>query len=440
MDLFKKLRFFGLCACIVVAFNDAGTYGQGLVVDKSRLETLTAELRRLDATLMQKAGQIEGSIATKGEFETTAQFETREKEGEESARQIRREISYQDGPVYDKIYREISSIISKSYRRSFGVRVGTYDADRQRFPLFVNDKPNDFLSVPLANAPEVKGQISDALTDGRVALSVDENDSASEYLIEGTIQIGARVYRVPTSTLNVTRAMLIAFGNFDTGRMLSRLRLSQQNYGDDATVRPVEITETFAGLGRLLPIGTGGTRQLLLTISSPSSDFSNPADFSCHGCGVILSAAVFRKDGSGWRMEQLKKQIVVNGGWGDGPIPKLMSLGQEKPTLWFDLSYMQMGYSSSWVELIAIENNQIRRIAYIETGADNLGAVSSGKEMESYKSTVEVLSGVTTEHLPIKVSTTGRKAKRVGKRYVLAPFKKTTIYEYKDGKYRPRTN
>lgn len=436
--MWSRKHLFLLCVVLLGSYGSRPCFAQvDIAADKHELEILISKIRTLDKLDLIRASGIDRSALEKGEFETTAQFDVRRNKTEQTAQDLRAKVAYQDDPERVEIYRQIDGILSKSYPGNVSLELGPYDADKQFFPLYVDNVFLEPLAVPLKEAPAFKAGFGKTAIKTRVGLLLDFNDRAKEYVIDGTINVGSLTYLIHRPTLDVEWAMRMTFGNFESVHNTSQWSMSAENFDDEN--EPIKNALTLqtrvAAIKKIYTLGSSGTKKLLVTISAPGDSYTGSADdFECHGFGVVVTSSLIVKDGEGWRLQHLKKQTNVSGGWCNGPLPKIVSLGPDNDVMWFDLSYMQMGYQTSWVELISISDRPFQRVAYIETGSDNLGAVTGGKNAESYRSTVTVVAGATRYAL-IKIFTIGRKAKLVGKRYVLAPMSKTTIYKFNGTKY-----
>ncbi len=435
--LYALQLFVGLF-CISSFVSAQNTSPTELERDKKLLESIVQEIEKLDNEQRNEIDKLQSSSREKGEFETTNQFDKRVTDGEEKWSEISAEIDYQDGVKRDSLYKELNEILSKKYLNSFHPMLGTYDADNQRFPLYINGEFFDQLSIPLADAPTFKSNIDDAEAIGHFGLALNINNKASEYLISGSIKVLGKTYSVGNQLLTIPKAMRMAFGNYDLTAKASKWSLRLQDYeAEDNTV--FKVTTLYA-----LPVDlkdyveNGVSKKVLIAISGREELSLEKESFLCHGCGTLFSIAVFRQGSNGWQVEQLRKQMKVHGGDGDGPNPKLQKIGDEKYALRFDLYYMQMGHGSGWTELIGLSEGTIRRIAYIKTSADNTGEMESNKGVEVSNSKITITPSLSSGYFDISVFTSGKIGKLVGKRYVLSPFQKTQTYTYQHGKYRSK--
>lgn len=69
----------------------------------------------------------------------------------------------------------------------------------------------------------------------------------------------------------------------------------------------------------------GQTKRLLVLSSVP-----NEGDYSCHACGVLISAFVFRKDSNGWFVDSENPYLVVAGSFGTSPEAALAKIGPDR--------------------------------------------------------------------------------------------------------------
>lgn len=422
--------------CVLLLFVLLTVFGQAtgqiasssqINADKVKLQSYISELEALDEKQTDDAFRLENSIKQKGEFETTVQFDRRKEEIEARERELIRERDYQEGIERDRIYTELNKILSTVYQGSFVPRLGTYDADTQKFPISVTDNSTEYIQVPLEEAPTFKTGVARFETRGRFALSFGMDNKPFEYLVDGVISLDGKSYQIGIGDLTIQRAMKIVFGNFST---TSTWRLFRPTYEDEGLQSRLRLETVFASPVDLKAYSENGiSKKVLLAVSEASG-------LGGHGFGTLFSIAVFAQDNNSWRLESLKKQIIIYGGDGEGPRPSLIKIGKNKHALRFDLYYMQMGYGSGWIELIGLSESTVSRIAHIETSSDNAGAMESNKGVEVSSSRVSFVPNSASEYLDINVVTSGKVGKRIGNRYVLSPFVKKRIYTFSHGNYK----
>src|SRR5438093_895167 len=143
----------------------------------SQTPTIDEALRRL--------GELKAQGRTKGEFETTEQFQGRRSELE----------------------RRIESLIRGLYAGSGRIGVGAYDADKELFPVTFHGQ-NLVVHVPRSEAPSFKANASRVDASGKFWI---EDDGIAYLAGSASLKIGAKTYRTsrgePVIRILSTRAV-----------------------------------------------------------------------------------------------------------------------------------------------------------------------------------------------------------------------------------------
>lgn len=401
---------------------------------KRQIESLVSELEKIDSEQRRELSRLQKQSREKGEFETTQQYEERTKKQQDEWLVIYNQVENQEGAKREEIYKQINSILSKEFSSGFDARLGNYDADKQQFPLFVTGGFQEILSVPLAEARELKENFSKAETIGSLGLVLDGN-KAKEYLIWGKIKYNGKTYNINTINFDSIRAMKMVFGNYNERIKVSSWKhhLLQQDSDNLDSYVPASVYARFLTLKTYQDNGI--EKKLLITKTAPESELLDEDSYSCHGCSVVVSLALFNKQNGYWKVEQVQKNTGRFGSWGQVPLPEIVKIGNNKYALKYDLFNMGMGYETGWEDYIAIDKGKFNAIYNVITYSNNLGAAPPIKDQINTKSKVVFRPVPNSVYYDIYVNTTGKKGKLVGKRYILSPFVKTEIYKFSNGKY-----
>ncbi len=154
---------------------------------KQELPQLQRQLEAIDGRQRFELAKLD-ETAAKDEFETTQQFEART-----AKRQAQWQELFERGELYDRvksaesIYRQMNAILSREFHSNFRGALGTFDADKQQFPVYLYDGREESISVPLREARDLKENFSEAKLVGVVGLLMQDTNTPSEYLISGRI-------------------------------------------------------------------------------------------------------------------------------------------------------------------------------------------------------------------------------------------------------------
>ncbi|HEX8071145.1 MAG TPA: hypothetical protein VF546_14410 [Pyrinomonadaceae bacterium] len=107
---------------------------------KAQLEQLQAQLLRVEAEAHEQlerevAAQV--STAPRGEFETSKAYEARKAKANELRQRLEEESNRRAATRKEDLNRRINEILTTEFALPFEPRLGTYDADAQRFPVSV---------------------------------------------------------------------------------------------------------------------------------------------------------------------------------------------------------------------------------------------------------------------------------------------------------------
>lgn len=412
-------------------------YKQWQWLDRDYFETLDAELlKRVDKS-------------PKGEFETTKQFEDRTAKAEKIEEQIREEVLKKNGLKREMLDQQMNRIMTMEFDSPFTALIGTYNADTQKFPLSFASGSEEFLSVPLSEAKEFKEKVAQAKAFGKFALLLDSDGRAKEYLLSGKITLNSKSYQITPKNMDVERAMFLLFGNLETAKKRSVWHyvygsIQDKEYydADNPDVQSVmpskfdsEKIYIFSNDKMYaVPVFSktfqeNGLSKFLIVAGSRKD---SEADYEAKN----MSMARFVQKNGVWKLESLNRNLDYRDTWERLEKTSLIKIGKDKYAILFE------GYQSG----AGIEINTSYYISWIDGVIKEIFRVSNldvvaGYVVEEYSRTleakVEYLPVTDSDYYNIKVTTTGSKAVKVGKRLVMKPFNEVVIYKFVDGSYQP---
>ncbi|MCY7344715.1 MAG: hypothetical protein LH614_00700 [Pyrinomonadaceae bacterium] len=399
---------------------------------KKLLEKLNQQLIEIDADQRNELNALQKRSSVKGEFETTKKFDERSKKEETEWNSLYNQIDSQQGIDREKIYKEINRILSKEFSGVFQVDLGVYDADKQVFPLLINKTFKEFIVVPLGEARELKENFSKAEKTGILGVVLDSKNQAIEYLISGQIKYNGKVYNITTNTFSNSRAMRMLFGNYDDTSKYATWTLYLQKFYVDGSDEDVYVPVTV--YAKILAIKSytdqNQEKRVLITQTAPTLE-----DNSCHACSVTISVAVFSKQNDYWKIEQAQKNTGRYGSFGEVSPPIIVKIGINRYALKYDSFYMNMGEAAGGEQYITLDGGLFNEIFNVSTHQDNTASMASIKDQMSSNSKVIFKPFSDSVYFDAIVSTSGKRGKKIGNRYMLSPFVQTDLYRCSDGKY-----
>lgn len=412
-------------------------YQQWQWLDKDYYETLNSELlKRVDKS-------------PKGEFETTKQFEDRTAKTDELEEQIREEILRKNNLKREILNRQMNQIMTMEFDSPFTARLGTYNADTQKFPINFAFGSEKFLFVPLSEAREFKEKAAQLNAFGKFSLLLDSDGRAKEYLIDGKITLNGKSNQITSENMNVQRGMFLLFGNFETAKQRSvwqKVHSSSQDkkYNDASKSNVVSVVQNDFDSKSIyvfsnhkmyaMPIFSktfqenGLSKFVIVADSKKDSESENEAS--------VISMATFVQKNGVWKLETLNRNLDYQDNWEKLNNISLIKIGKDKYAVLLE------GYrSGAGIEIIT--SYYIGRVdgAIKEIFNVSNSDMVAGYVVEEYSRTleakVEYLPSTDSDYYSIKVTITGSKAVEMGKRFVMKPFKELILYKFIDGSYRP---
>lgn len=386
---------------------------------KRQLELLQNQLGKVDSELLdvEKQNEIERleiSSEEKGEFETTKQFESRQIKETKRIKQLEEEIASQIEERKISLQRKINQILSTEFKvtlDSATINLGTYDADKQLFPLIFRSSQREILIVPLAEAKEFKEGFAKAEKVGILGLSLNEQNRAKEYIIYATVKFNGKVYKTLGNSLSTAKAMEIVFGNFDFTTQVSKWTATSQDVferRDTLTLKSIPLA--------LKSFFVSGVEKKILLVQEQEEESGG-----CMACGRIFSYAIFIKGQNYWKVESVVKDAGEYGSSGTLGEPKFVKIGLDKYALMF-WSGRASGFFDHYFE---ITDAHLKYLFTVETGADG----------DEIKVDVKFIPNAGKTYFDARVTTTGKKYMEVGKRFLLKAISKVETYIYINGKY-----
>lgn len=399
---------------------------------KTKLENLQKELWKIDVSQTELSKEISKEAQQKGEFETTKQFELRQKKLYDLSEKLAFEVRYQTNDDRYKIRRRMNEILRTEFIGKVKVSLGLYDADKQLFPVTLNNKSIKFLSVPLAVAKDFKENISEIEFLGNIGILLDADNKAVEYLISATASYKGNSYQTISTDLNESQAMNLVFGNFQIETE------NEEKYSTWKTYFAEDFENFILNSGTVSPVffkkfnDSGAEKYLLLAKINEISG-------GCRTCGYALSVAVFSKDKGQWKVELAEKNVGEQAFYNEHENFAFIKIGKNKTALKSDWGFTHMGETIGVVDIFEIDNNVFRKIFSETILEDTSISGMVGEYSRELTSRINFVQGINPEYFDIKVITTGRTAIKSGRRYILKPYNKTEMYTYTEGKYKKIT-
>lgn len=418
------IRILVLCLCLGATVLAQSLSDLKLSEAKVKLEKLQGELFAIDAEQQRETAELSSHLEQKGEFETTKQFEERKSKRDEMFDAVERKNQRKR----DEVRGRMNEIFAAEYSGDLKLLLGPYDADAQRFSVSTHNGVRwGNLNIPLADAPKFKDSFAKAITKGSLGLLLNENNKAQEYVISAEVNTGGKTFPVTPEPLTQWRAMALVFGNYQRELVLpddsSETETSIWNrpypHGD------VDSFDYYPIL--FVPFKENGIEKYVLVAQSSSSTYHDE------------TLAVFARRGGQWRVDLILKDA--------GFLPSrlgseasLVKIGPDRFAVKFDhASFAQESLETYWridgkfpLEILSLQTRQGLMDYYGKP-------VFAPAERIEFNSVVTILSSLSNGFYDKKVVTKGKKAKLIGKRWVMTPFNKTEVYVYSDGGYRQTT-
>lgn len=219
--------------------------------------------------------------------------------------------------------------------------------------------------------------------------------------------------------------MRMMYGNYDPRTKTSRW--------DKPTKAALEMLSQSAGplysqMGGAFPFQQEGEKKLLFVT------WSVPRNYDCHGCGALISVAVFSQAAGKWKLETTEAALTTSGAWGKPGEFKLEQIGPERHALVVSSGFTGQGETTEAAFFYAREGAKFKQILALDIHSDNGGNCDPpGRPCYDFNSTYEFKPGGTEPYYNLIVSSTGTKLNDKGK---VAPIRKRQIYVFKDGEYK----
>lgn len=307
---------------------------------KIKLENLQKELWKIDLDEYKEVEPLRKQDLVKGEFETTKQFEEREKKLQDKISEIENHIRLKTGPRREAIQKQINEILGTEFTGNIKITLSKYDADSEQFTVSSADNiPFNYFKIPLAEAKPLKDNFDECKFTGAVGVLLDQKNTAREYLFWLKIDFRGKTYQIAPQTFTAVKAMQMVFGNYDAATKTSRwetYNLESDNIDDPASgvVRPVPSSIT-SDVILFKPFRENGVEKFLLVTNRKATNEDQEMEWTCHACYGIPGAATFIKTQNYWKVETAQKHAGEIGSYGIPGEPSLVKIGPEKYALKF---------------------------------------------------------------------------------------------------------
>lgn len=401
-----------------------------ITVAKVKLENLQKQFWAIDDKQRNQVKSLKRKKLVKDEFETTEQFEQRKGKLDDEILIIEAQILEKKGEEREKIQKQISEILAMEFVGETQIQLSYYDADNTRYTISSKDGiAFQYLVIPITEAKSLKEGFSEAKITGVSALVLNEDNKPAEYLLSVKINLQGKVYSLSNSTLTKVKAMQMLFGNYDFKTKSSSWKTYKTEYSSEDDEENIVLANVSSSILFFEAFKERATEKYFLVANDESSG-------DCGACRGLPSFAVFTKESNYWKIESAQKNSGEIGVYGKPGEPSLVKIGSEKYALKFSWWYMQMGYETTGNEIWAFIDGTLRKIVEFYTSSDNSGAVDDSNEnFESSKSKIIFSQGSNPDFFDIKISTTGKKAVKIGRKFILKPFTKLETYSFIGGRY-----
>jgi hypothetical protein len=103
------------------------------------------------------------------------------------------------------------------------------------------------------------------------------------------------------------------------------------------------------------------TKHLLVISSVPIGEYS------CHACGVLISAVIFRRDNSGWFEDASNAYLTTSGSFGAPPKAEFSQLGPDRYGFNLASGYMGQGVETEYQEFFTAVGEKVASILQVQT-------------------------------------------------------------------------
>lgn len=456
---------------ILLSLTAATAYSQNTEIEslernKARLEELYQKWLWLDreyAVLLDKELKQRVDNSKRGEFETSKQFENRTEKAARLEEEIERETRVKIAREKQILNREISKIMAMQFTLPVPVKLGIYDADRQRFPLQIyRSEEQKEITIPLADAPNFKTNAKNHKYSGTFSIFLDGKGSAREYLQKLRVEAGSRSFSIDQPQISVERAMQVLFGSFNSGIRRSSwypitgARETKEYFEKTPVIVSVIESEfdrqriySFSRpLTHAAPIFSksyvenGVSKFIVAAASLKAPDDGGQPEFGsvgCHSCGLPVGIVIFeRRDGT-WQVEAINRNVGTYGGqWGMEPPIGFVKIGRDKNAILLQDYWFGQGTTTTHYNYITNINGSIDEVLGFEQENDSTARGELDEYSVAIKARVEYLPNANSEYFDIRVSTSGKKGQKAGRRFLWKPFSKVEIFQFDSDSYKSK--
>lgn len=218
--------------------------------------------------------------------------------------------------------------------------------------------------------------------------------------------------------------MRMMYGNYDP-RTKASVWAKPSKAALEMMGQPAPYYSTMVGH---FPFQEDGAKKVMFVTASA------PRNFDCHGCGPLISVAVFSQVAGKWKMETTESALTTSGAWGKAGEFKLETIGPEKHALVMSSGFTAQGETTEVAFFYAQESGKFKQILVLDLHGDNGGNCGPGMQAcYDFNSTYEFKPGGTGPYYNAIVTSTGTRINNKGKP---APAKKREIYVFRDGEYK----
>jgi hypothetical protein len=199
---------------------------------------------------------------------------------------------------------------------------------------------------------------------------------------------------------DLASAMTALYGNYDSaaGISTSAAPSSGLEYTNFQPGQKVNVKAFFA------TAYPGGSEVFLATFAVPAE-----GEFDCHACAPLLGVGMFRKSGSGWKVEASEKPDIIFGQYGNPAKAQLFQVGPSHSGIQLSDTDGGQGVTDSHVMLLVPWQEGISQTYSGIVSSDNSGYCGgqAPSVCYGYHSDLSFVKGANPDYYDLVIKTSG---------------------------------
>ncbi len=187
---------------------------------------------------------------------------------------------------------------------------------------------------------------------------------------------------------SIPKAMAVVYGLYDNNLECSKwmcLPSDEKAFGEVAGPNG----EVFTRAVKVLEFEVEGTKNKFLITESPRR--SEGGWESCHGCGVVMGAALFAEIEGDWFVQAFNRNLGYYGAFGELPAPTLFAFEKDNYGIRLDNGFTSQGITENQMTLIGLPEGKFSVLLDTLAGFSNEGMFFPGfHEEKAYTWTSEI--------------------------------------------------